>query len=401
MNLYIYPRLIPLLQIPVIQISRCTKKLCIQLGPRMSERPAMYRVRPYFEIKKIKLPDCMYPLKMLHQLPSLSPPSQEVSKMTRDDVHAWACICVCVCVCLFGARDISSPSHAQSVTSSLTYIEERQDRMLTQLGILQAKVTALGEKLGVSYTDAIKPKEVCSSVQLSEIMTAHVLITCSSCAYHMLLMCLSHAPHVLITCSSCAYHMLLMCLSHAPHVLITCSSCAYHMLLMCLSHAPHVLITCSSCAYHMLLMCLSHAPHVLITCSSCAYHMLLMCLSHAPHVLITCSSCAYHMLLMCLSHAPHVLITCSSCAYHMLLMCLSHAPHVIFTSSVYACAYHMLLCAPMCLSHAPLYTHVLFTCSSHAGAQSPQENFSIYFSCPYDPHWLIPIADPTLAGTYS
>eukprot|EP00731_Ephydatia_muelleri_P028635 Em0020g279a len=83
----------------------------------------MYRVRPYFEIKKIKLPDCMYPLKALHQLPNVSPPSQE------------------------------------SVTSSLTYIEERQDKMLAQLGVLQAKVNTLGEKLGVSNVNASKPKE--------------------------------------------------------------------------------------------------------------------------------------------------------------------------------------------------------------------------------------------------
>lgn len=65
----------------------------------------------------------MYTLKSLHELPSTSPPSQE------------------------------------SVTSSLTYIEERQDKMLAQLGLLQAKVKALGEKLGVGYADAIKPKE--------------------------------------------------------------------------------------------------------------------------------------------------------------------------------------------------------------------------------------------------
>ena len=31
----------------------------------------MYRVRPYFEIKKVKLPDCMYLMKPLHQLPSM------------------------------------------------------------------------------------------------------------------------------------------------------------------------------------------------------------------------------------------------------------------------------------------------------------------------------------------
>lgn len=65
----------------------------------------------------------MYPLKALHQLPSVSPPSQE------------------------------------SVTSSLTYIEERQDKMLVQLGVLEAKVNALGEKLGVSCVNVSRSKE--------------------------------------------------------------------------------------------------------------------------------------------------------------------------------------------------------------------------------------------------
>ena len=39
--------------------------------------PPMYRIRPYFTIKKVKLPDCMYLLKPVHQLPNLAP-SQEV-----------------------------------------------------------------------------------------------------------------------------------------------------------------------------------------------------------------------------------------------------------------------------------------------------------------------------------
>lgn len=59
----------------------------------------MYRVRPYFEIKKIKLPDCMYPLKALHQLPNVSPPSQEVGSPSRVSVCTLVCTrAVCVCV---------------------------------------------------------------------------------------------------------------------------------------------------------------------------------------------------------------------------------------------------------------------------------------------------------------
>ena len=60
----------------------------------------MYRVRPYFEIKKIRLPDCMYPLKALHQLPSVSPPSQEVGSPSRVSVCTLVCTrAVCVCMC--------------------------------------------------------------------------------------------------------------------------------------------------------------------------------------------------------------------------------------------------------------------------------------------------------------
>lgn len=38
-------------------------------APRFLDPPPMYCVRPYFDIKKVKLPDCMYMMKPLHQLP--------------------------------------------------------------------------------------------------------------------------------------------------------------------------------------------------------------------------------------------------------------------------------------------------------------------------------------------
>lgn len=41
--------------------------------------PRMYRIRPYFEIKKVKLPDCMYLMKPVHQLTNKTPTSKEVS----------------------------------------------------------------------------------------------------------------------------------------------------------------------------------------------------------------------------------------------------------------------------------------------------------------------------------
>lgn len=41
----------------------------------LPNRPKMYRIRPYFEIKKVKLPDCMYLIKPVHQLTNISPNS--------------------------------------------------------------------------------------------------------------------------------------------------------------------------------------------------------------------------------------------------------------------------------------------------------------------------------------
>lgn len=41
--------------------------------------PRMYRIRPYFEIKKVRLPACMYVVKPVHQLTNIVPTSREVS----------------------------------------------------------------------------------------------------------------------------------------------------------------------------------------------------------------------------------------------------------------------------------------------------------------------------------
>lgn len=40
--------------------------------------PRMYRIRPYFEIKKVKLPDCMYLIKPVHSMTN-APHTVEVS----------------------------------------------------------------------------------------------------------------------------------------------------------------------------------------------------------------------------------------------------------------------------------------------------------------------------------
>ena len=38
----------------------------------------MYRVRPYFEIKKVRLPNCMYQMKPLHNLTGMKTGGDEV-----------------------------------------------------------------------------------------------------------------------------------------------------------------------------------------------------------------------------------------------------------------------------------------------------------------------------------
>lgn len=42
------------------------------------EPPPMYRVRPYFEIKKVRLPNCMYHMKPLHKLTGMKTGPDEV-----------------------------------------------------------------------------------------------------------------------------------------------------------------------------------------------------------------------------------------------------------------------------------------------------------------------------------
>lgn len=41
----------------------------------------MYRIRPYFEIKKVRLPNCMYQMKPLHKLLQMKAGSDEVCKL--------------------------------------------------------------------------------------------------------------------------------------------------------------------------------------------------------------------------------------------------------------------------------------------------------------------------------
>lgn len=78
--------------------------------------PPMYRIRPYFTIKKVKLPDCMYLLKPVHQLPNLTP-SQE------------------------------------STSSALSYLEKRQEWVLSHISQLQERVKDFANELGVGAAD--------------------------------------------------------------------------------------------------------------------------------------------------------------------------------------------------------------------------------------------------------
>ena len=50
------------------------------------EPPPMYRVRPYFQIKKVRLPNCMYLMKPLHKLTAIRIGPDEVQMK-----HCWGC----------------------------------------------------------------------------------------------------------------------------------------------------------------------------------------------------------------------------------------------------------------------------------------------------------------------
>lgn len=60
-----------------VNINTHGRKASVMASP-LVDTPPMYRMRPYFEIKKVKLPDCMYTLKPLHVLTCLTPPSRQV-----------------------------------------------------------------------------------------------------------------------------------------------------------------------------------------------------------------------------------------------------------------------------------------------------------------------------------
>jgi len=55
-------------------------------APSFLDPPPMYRVRPYFDIKKVKLPDCMYMMKPIHQLPGM-----KTGKPDEVKHAAWSC----------------------------------------------------------------------------------------------------------------------------------------------------------------------------------------------------------------------------------------------------------------------------------------------------------------------
>lgn len=55
-------------------------------------RPKMYRLRPYFEIKKVKLPACMYLLKPVHQLTNIAPSTKD----EKDQVFSISVLISCV-----------------------------------------------------------------------------------------------------------------------------------------------------------------------------------------------------------------------------------------------------------------------------------------------------------------
>ena len=56
------------------------------------EPPPMYRVRPYFEIKKVRLPNCMYQMKPLHNLTGMKTGADEVWTLISWQQGAPICV---------------------------------------------------------------------------------------------------------------------------------------------------------------------------------------------------------------------------------------------------------------------------------------------------------------------
>lgn len=125
--------------------------------------PPMYRIRPFFEIKKVKLPDCMYMMRPVHKLPGLIP--------TEETTGA-----------------------------ALSYLEERQGWVLSQITSLQGRVKALGDRLGVG------PDDIGILPQTSGAIGGHgyqdVVVSCPPCAapYALLPLYQYIARHTPVTC---------------------------------------------------------------------------------------------------------------------------------------------------------------------------------------------------------
>lgn len=116
--------------------------------------PKMYRIRPYFEIKKVKLPDCMYLLKPVHQLTSKTATTKEVCSCVLYSLHpVGGC-----------GLDINLNFELkQGTSSSLSYLEKRQEWVLLKIGKLQEKVKTLAENLGIGPAEVgVLQQKVCS-----------------------------------------------------------------------------------------------------------------------------------------------------------------------------------------------------------------------------------------------
>lgn len=98
----------------------------IEVQPRLS----MYRVQPYFKIKKIKLPDCMYLLHPIH-----SPAYWKALVRPRQ------------CIKILEHKHYVIQDDSGEI--SLDNIEKRQDDLIAELQKLNDKVTQLSEKLGI------------------------------------------------------------------------------------------------------------------------------------------------------------------------------------------------------------------------------------------------------------
>ena len=114
----------------------------VMANSEVQPRSSMYQVQPYFKIKKIQLPDCMY---LLHPIHSPAYWKALVRSRQCTKILEYKQILHLVYIVQEDGGEIS-----------LDNMEKRQDDLIAELQKLNDKVTQLSEKLGVDPTTILQ-----------------------------------------------------------------------------------------------------------------------------------------------------------------------------------------------------------------------------------------------------